>query len=162
MEIRNIEPHDFSAVIALEKANWTTKSTPVMNSISQESFEKKLLSGAQYLLALDNDNLLGVLDYSPRHPNLESSHHVWTFGLVVDKASRRQGIATALIQKFLQVSRETNVKKITINVLGTNPEAIALYEKLGFVRIATLKDEFYIEGHYIDDLLYSYFLWVDR
>ena len=157
MEIRKIEPRDFAQVAQIENENWTLSSTPhVMNS-SVEAVMRKVLNGTTYLLAVENGEILGLLDYAPLHPS-EFAQHVVTFGLVTVQKARHKGIATQLLNYFIKQARLENFKKITIKVLSSNPEAISFYEHRSFAKEAELKSEFLIDGKYVNDLTYVYYL----
>ena len=42
--------------------------------------------------------------------------------------------------------------------MGSNPAALKLYNKLGFVEEGRLKKEFFIDGEYIDDYILTFYL----
>uniref|UniRef100_UPI0038F6696B GNAT family N-acetyltransferase n=1 Tax=Streptomyces europaeiscabiei TaxID=146819 RepID=UPI0038F6696B len=71
---------------------------------------------------------------------------------------RGQGIGRQLFEAFCQAIRRDQYKKILLHVLSSNPEACLFYEKLGFKEEAVLKNQFYLNGHSVDDLIYSYYL----
>lgn len=49
--------------------------------------------------------------------------------------------------------RDRGMRKLTLRVLSTNRAAISLYERLGFTREGDLREEFLINGSYVDDIL---------
>lgn len=159
MKIRKIEPRDFAKVADLENQNWKLDATPVVMDSSAQTIMEKLLKGTTYLLAVseETDEILGVLDFSARHPFV-SSKHVVTFGLMTVEKARGKGVATALLTDFITEVRKEGYKKITMNVLSSNPAAIKLYEKFGFAKEGVLHQEFLINHHYIDDLIYAFYL----
>lgn len=157
MEIRRIEPRDFTTVAALENENWISASTPVDVDSTAENIIGKVLKGASYLLAVEDEKILGVLDYSPRHSH-KNGQAVLTFGVMTIKEARNRGIARRLILHFLEFAKNKDYQKISIEVLSTNPSAISLYESLGFTREGLQKAEFFIDGKSVDNLLYAYFL----
>ena len=67
--------------------------------------------------------------------------------------ARGKGVATTLINFFIDFAKKEGFKKITIQVMGSNPAALKLYNKLGFVEEGCLKKEFFIDGEYIDDCI---------
>ena len=42
--------------------------------------------------------------------------------------------------------------------MGSNPAALVLYNKLGFVEEGRLKKEFFIDGDYVDDCFLAFYL----
>lgn len=162
MEIRTIEPRDFATVAQLENENWTKISTPVDMNSTVEQIMEKVLKGMQYFLAVDENSgeILGVLDCGPRHPHprVSSGNHVMTFGVMTVEKARGKGIAQALILHLIDFVKSDGVKKLSIEALSTNPAALKLYEKLGFVQEGCQKAEFYLDGKYVDNLIYAYFI----
>ena len=157
MKIRPIEPHDFAYVAKIENQNWTLKSTPFVINSSAEKIMKKILKGTRYLLAEEEGVILGVLDYGPRNKS-EFGSHVITFGVMTVQEARGKGVATQLIQHLIHEARTEKYEKITINAMSSNPTAIALYERLGFQLEGRLKKEYFIDGAYVDSLIYAYYL----
>ncbi len=46
-----------------------------------------------------------------------------------------------------------NLNRIELNVYPHNLRAIKLYEKIGFVKVATLRQSRYMNGKYIDEII---------
>lgn len=157
MEIRKIEPRDFVKVAQLENENWTLASTPHVMDSSAEKIIGKIMTGTTYFLAVENDEILGILDYGPRHKS-EFRRHTVTFGIMTAQEARGKGVATTLINFFIDFAKKEGFKKITIQVMGSNPAALKLYNKLGFVEEGRLKKEFFIDGEYIDDYILTFYL----
>jgi ribosomal-protein-alanine N-acetyltransferase len=59
--------------------------------------------------------------------------------LAVDPRYRRQGVARALLSRLVERSRRRGSTFITLEVRAQNTAAIALYEGLGFRRVAVRK-----------------------
>jgi RimJ/RimL family protein N-acetyltransferase len=71
----------------------------------------------------------------------------------VHPAARRRGIAAMLLAAAEQRVRDRGMRKLSLRVLSTNQAAISLYERLGFTREGDLREEFLINGSYVDDIL---------
>jgi ribosomal protein S18 acetylase RimI-like enzyme len=85
---------------------------------------------------------------------LESNRHVVLIrGLAVSPAFQRRGIARALLAAAEAAARERGARRLTLRVLGTNPAARALYEAYGFVVEGVQREEFLLDGRYVDDVL---------
>jgi [ribosomal protein S18]-alanine N-acetyltransferase len=63
----------------------------------------------------------------------------------VATAARRRGVASALIAAALPVARELGAEQVFLEVAVDNEGAIALYERLGFVR-SGLRKSYYDRG----------------
>jgi len=119
---------------------------------------EKVLKGRDYYLAVnDDDQIIGLLDAGLTHPII-ASRHVMSFGLIVAEFYRGEGIGKALLTHFLEIAKKEGFKKISIEVLAGNKPAIQLYESFGFVQEGCQKKEYKIEGRYVDNLLYAYFI----
>jgi RimJ/RimL family protein N-acetyltransferase len=95
---------------------------------------------AAVFVAEDNGDVVGRLSLSrDAHP---ASGHVADLGLMVARNRRRQGIGLALMQEAEEWARRVGVRKLELHVFPHNVPAIALYEKLGYVR------EGFRRGHY--------------
>lgn len=53
--------------------------------------------------------------------------------LYVDENQRSQGIGTAIIQGLIQIAGDVNIPCAEIGVARSNPRALALYRRLGFI-----------------------------
>ena len=77
--------------------------------------------------------------------------------IIIGKASvHGQGYGYDTVKTLLAFAfRELNLHKVSLAVYANNPGAIRLYEKAGFVREGTLKQEVYRQGRYCDQFCYS-------
>lgn len=89
-----------------------------------------------YLIAKQNNEIAGFIGMKIVLDEAD------IMNVVTKKNKRNQGIATQLINKLLQVAKEKNIKKITLEVNESNLPAIHLYEKLGFKTIST-REKYY-------------------
>lgn len=158
MQIRPMELEDIEQVVILENQTWDTFNTPAPLPIAnKDKIIKDFENGTHYLVAEENGVILGVLDYHTYYP-FPSGHHVVTFGIAVSEKTRGQGIGRKLIQTFFDMAKADGYQKVLIHVLSSNERACSFYENIGFTLEATLKKQFYLNGTYVDDLMYSYYL----
>lgn len=95
-------------------------------------FDRRMIETGQYVGVRRDGRLLavaGVHVWSPRY-RVSALGNVTT-----DPAARRQGLAAIAVATLCRRLRST-VDHITLNVRADNTAAIALYERLGFTRIA--------------------------
>lgn len=59
--------------------------------------------------------------------------------IVTKKNKRNLGIASALLKNLINIAKEKNINKLTLEVNYKNLTAIHLYEKFGFIKIAIRK-----------------------
>jgi len=106
-----------------------------------------------FLVAELAGKVVGYIRLKPPTPLPENAHVLQVQGLAVHPDARRRGIAGMLLAAAERRSRERGKRKLSLRVLSTNTAAIALYERLGFAREGVLRDEFIINGSYVDDIV---------
>jgi ribosomal protein S18 acetylase RimI-like enzyme len=85
---------------------------------------------------------------------LTSNRHVIAiFGLAVSPAHQRRGLGRRLLLAVIEAARARGARRLTLHVLASNRDARRLYETLGFETEGVLREEFLIEGRYVDDVL---------
>ncbi len=88
------------------------------------------------------------------------NRHTANLGIAIKSGHRRKGIGKELITAGIDWCRENYVRKLNLEVFSSNKSAIALYEKMGFVHEGVRKNQFVIEGTYVDDVFMTY--WIER
>ena len=85
---------------------------------------------------------------------LASNRHVLELrGLAVAPAYQGRGIGRQLLAGAINAAAGRGVRRLRLRVLATNPVARDLYASLGFAVEGILREEFLINGRYVDDLL---------
>jgi RimJ/RimL family protein N-acetyltransferase len=79
--------------------------------------------------------------------------HAAYLGISIDKAHRGRGVGHALMTAAVAWAREHGVSRIELHVMARNANAIALYEKLGFVVEGRNVGAICIDGVMHDDLV---------
>ncbi len=86
--------------------------------------------------------------------SVASNRHVVAItGLAVDPGRRGEGIGRALVDAAAREAAARGARRLTLRVLGPNAAARGLYERAGFVVEGVLRDEFHLDGRYVDDVL---------
>jgi ribosomal protein S18 acetylase RimI-like enzyme len=106
-----------------------------------------------HLVAELDGRLAGYIRVKPVTPLRENAHVLGIVGLAVAPANRRRGVASALLAAAEQHARARGARKLSLRVLGTNEMAMRLYERHGFQREGSLRDEFCIGGRFVDDVV---------
>jgi GNAT superfamily N-acetyltransferase len=84
------------------------------------------------LVAVDDRSLVGLANLGRR------GHRTWLGGVGVVLGRRREGIGEQLTRGLLERARAVGAGEMVLEVIVENHPAIALYEKLGFVRTREL------------------------
>lgn len=93
-----------------------------------------------YYGIFENENLLGYAQIAANFYN--KKRHIATFyDVVVSEEARRKSVGTELISVLIEKARSANfIEQLHLKVNSENIGAIKFYEKLGFEKIATIKD----------------------
>lgn len=87
--------------------------------------------------------------------DIDAVHHKGEYGIFIGEAEARgkgYGTAAALLMKQYAFS-ELHLHRLFLRVFADNAQAIASYEKAGFVREAYLRDDVCIDGQFRDIVL---------
>ena len=144
--IRPARPADDTALRELDRATWSWSVSPAPASSASLDTEGMLVAEV-------DGEVAGYVALG--HPTrLESNRHVLSLrGLAVAPAHQGRGLGRALLEAALAAARERGARRLTLRVLSTNPGARALYEACGFTVEGVLRDEFLLDGRYVDDVL---------
>ncbi|MEO1144362.1 MAG: GNAT family N-acetyltransferase [Cyanobacteria bacterium J06638_22] len=83
-------------------------------------------------IAQDEDHAAGFTQLYPSFSSV-SMKPIWILNdLFVASSYRRQGVATALMQRAIAFAKETNAIRLALATQITNTSAQPLYESLGF------------------------------
>ena len=123
MEIMPMNPSHVAQVAALEKLCF---SLPW----SEHSIASELDNPLSYwLVAVDGERLLGYVGSQIVGDEADMMN------LAVSPESRRTGTGRLLCQRLIHDLTEKGVGSLTLEVRPSNSGAVALYEKLGFLRV---------------------------
>ena len=102
---------------------------------SQQSIASELHNPLSlWLVAQEGQTLLG---YVGSQTCLDETDMM---NIAVSPASRRQGVARALIEASVSALRERGSKQLTLEVRASNGPARQLYESLGFLQVGLRKN----------------------
>jgi ribosomal protein S18 acetylase RimI-like enzyme len=145
---------DDAGLAALDAAAWTAESGfPSVLQADTGYFFTPASPPEAHLVAEMNGELAGYLRLKAASRLPENAHVVTIRGLAVAPRARRAGVAAALLAAATQQARARGATKLSLRVLGTNHAAMRLYEKHGFEREGVQRQEFLIDGRYVDDVL---------
>ena len=93
---------------------------------------------ARRALALDDESK--VLGYGAVIPEHGWSRHVGEIRLVVDPDARRKGIGRSLARWAVLEGARLGLSKVFVEIVATQEAAMLMFQQLGFVAEALLKD----------------------
>ena len=131
--VRPMRPADMDGVMAVEHDSFLTPW-------SRAAFEEELAQNrlARYIVAEENGIIVG---YAGTWLVINEAH---VTNVAVSGQRRREGIGRLLMTKLMELSRESGMESMTLEVRVSNTAARSLYQELGFVE-AGLRRNYYSE-----------------
>ncbi|WP_151733677.1 GNAT family N-acetyltransferase ['Paenibacillus yunnanensis' Narsing Rao et al. 2020] len=151
LTIRPSEIRDVRELIVLDHLIWTEETTPgPLMWRSREDYLLHAPPGSQ-LVALQDGGLCGYVGFGCPS-GMESQRHVCEINIAVHPDYQRRGIGRELIAAVKRHAAENGIRKLRLRVLSSNAPAMAFYRKCGFAEEGRLREEFYLGGHYVDEV----------
>ncbi len=151
VEVRPATAADEEPLLRLDRAAWTTYSSPGPLARG-EAFFDETTKAEDVLVAVVDGEVAGYLRLK-KASRFASSDHVLTInGVAVDPAKQRRGVGRALIDAAATEARRRGARRLTLRVFSPNTPARALYESAGFEVEGVLRGEFFLSGAYVDDI----------
>ena len=154
MIIRRAKSDDAEGIADVLVKSYNIKN----NSEGIEVFRNETSKGHHYLVAIDNENIVGIVTWLihglPKHGLCELDR------IAVLPAYQGMGIAKQLLSKLIEDAKneykltDSRLRKIYILTHADNKRAQAFYKKMGCQYEATLKSHYYNNK---DEFVYSVF-----
>jgi len=152
VRVRPARPDDDQALLVLDRVSWTpTAGFPSLNERKRDTFFDEDHLVDQYIVAEYHGELAGYVLVRPAYPMPEAAHVFGIHGIVVTPELRGHGVGGALLRAAEERARSLGGRKLKLGVFATNPRAVRLYERHGFVVEGRHLAEFLIDGQYVDD-----------
>jgi ribosomal-protein-alanine N-acetyltransferase len=143
IEIRVLELADLSAIETIEQKAYPTPW-------SRSMFASELAKPTSICLgAFEGQDLVGYVINS----RYVDAWHV--MNVAVDPEHQRRGVATQLLERLFELTRDDERRGYTLEVRVSNEDAIGLYEKLGFEPRGIRR------GYYTDNREDAVIMWRD-
>ena len=150
--IRPAEPSDEGELAALDRATWSSLSSPGPTPAEHELFFNERSSPEDVLVAVEEGDVVGYIRLGRASRFASSDHVVTVNGIGVDPLWQRKGVGRALIDAAAAEARRRGARRLTLRVFAPNAAARQLYESTGFVVEGVLRGEFLLDGEYVDDI----------
>jgi RimJ/RimL family protein N-acetyltransferase len=157
VEVRAATAADEEALASLDRAAWTPFSSPGPLDEDEPFFNDRNPQDG-VLVAIVDGEIAGYVRIQPSSRFRSSDHVLSVNGIAVDPARQGQGVGRALIDGAIMEARRRGARRLTLRVFSPNERARRLYESAGFVVEGVLRDEFFLDGRYVDDVLMALLL----
>jgi len=134
MTFRQASRADAQALSCLEQELFEAHNYPISKRMFTYHLQKNIC-----FVALDAEEIIGYILLLKRKEWLK------IYSLGVAQSHRKKGIAKELLKRALLTLQEQHYKMIRLEVREDNTNAVALYEKYGFVK-QKLIPNFYKDG----------------
>jgi len=158
IEIRTARPADAAPLAAIDAVTWTSATSPAGVPTAARPFFREQEDPADTLVAVSAGAVVG---YAKLRNTLQVPSHAHVLeinGLAVDPDAAGRGIGRALVEAAVAEAAGRGARKVTLRVLGSNAVARRLYARCGFVEEGVLRDEFLLDGRFVDDVFMARFL----
>lgn len=150
--IRTGVEDDGQALALIDHATWSFEVSPVPLWPLDTPFFDDRTAPENVLVAHEDERIVGYVKLRPA-PLAASSGHVQEInGLAVAPDHQGRGIGHLLLTAARHEAIRRGARRITLRVLGTNTRAQALYLAHGYHIEGRLKDQFLLQGRYVDDI----------
>jgi ribosomal protein S18 acetylase RimI-like enzyme len=105
------------------------------------------------LVAVVEGAVAGYVGVGRASPLESDRHVVYVRGLAVAPEHQGRGVGRALVEAAARLAEDRGARRLTLRVLAVNVAARALYESCGFVVEGVQREEFLLDGRYVDDVL---------
>lgn len=148
--IRERTDEDLESIREVDLLTWAPNNSPA--PAPPEPLEKYRMYRQHWrgLVAVLDGQVCGYAGVNT--PSLPSQQHVLMLDIAVHPRFQRRGIATALLRAVEAEARAQGKTKVALRVLSSNPGAVSLYRRLGYMEEGRLRKEFFLNGVYVDDL----------
>jgi RimJ/RimL family protein N-acetyltransferase len=139
--------HDALDTVCRERKYLTFLEAPPLDGF-RDFVTGMIADGNPQFVALAGQSVVGWCDIR-RHTRAAHAHR-GTLGMGIIPSHRDRGLGLMLINATMEQARKAGIVRIELGVHADNERAIALYEKVGFVREGTARDAVFIDGRYVD------------
>jgi ribosomal protein S18 acetylase RimI-like enzyme len=163
VEIRQGRPEDEAALREIDAATWSADVSPAPPPPAGKAFFDGRIRPADVLVAeiasaeiASAEVASAVVGYAAlgSATALASNAHVMVVrSVAVDPARQRRGAGRRLMEASVAEARARGARKLVLRVLGVNVRARQLYQSCGFQVEGILREEFFLDGRYVDDVL---------
>lgn len=150
--IRPAIAKDDPSLVRVDADTWSPKVTPAQLWASDRAFFATCEIG-DVLVAEVGERVAGYAQVSPHLPLSSAAHVQEVRALAVLPAAQGRGVGRALLVGARDLAVRRGARKLVLRVLGSNPAALALYRSAGYEVEGVSKGLFFLDGHFVDDVL---------
>ncbi|HEU4965023.1 MAG TPA: GNAT family N-acetyltransferase [Bacilli bacterium] len=121
-----------------------------------EEIRKMRREGSMYTVAVVDGEVVGAAML--KRGQLEMHRHTCDYRIWIGPNYRGLGIGKRFMLYSIDWARAHGLRKFCLDVFSNNERAIDLYKKYGFIVEGRRRDQYFLEGRYVDEIFMSLFL----
>jgi RimJ/RimL family protein N-acetyltransferase len=165
LEIRPITPDDIEGfhravdVVARERKYLASLEAPPLAS-TREFVLENITKGNPLFVVIADGGVVGWCDIVRQTRPIHA--HTGVLGMGLLPLFRGQGHGRKLVEASLHAAKLAGFSRVELTVHADNPRAIALYERVGFVREGIKRRASCIDGRFGDTIMMAITEWETR
>ena len=162
MEIRSALRSDLPSILelynAIAETTWEYTEEPHTLEERTRWFDERTTDGWPILVAVANDQLVGVATYGEFRDNRRWPGYRFTVEHTIHVASghQRHGVGSALMTGLIRCRQDAGIRVLIAGIDSTNQNSIGFHARLGFVETARMPGVGEKWGRRLDLVLMQY------
>jgi L-amino acid N-acyltransferase len=159
LEIRDAAMADLDAMLAIYN-DVLASSTAIFSDIERTQaehrvwFDERRKQDRPVLVACCEKDIVGYASYGPFR-TWPGYRHTVENSIYLARSARGQGIGTSLLAALLERAQQQRLHAVIAGIDGDNRGSMRLHEKLGFTKVAQLKEVGRKFDRWLDLVLYQ-------
>ncbi|RZP12377.1 MAG: N-acetyltransferase [Flavobacteriales bacterium] len=161
INLRALELDDLEFLFKIENDSKFQKISSSILPFSKHYLEKYIMESNldiflekqfRFVISIENNNPIGLIDLFDFDP----INHRAGIGIVIINTHRKKGYALESVKLIEDISKkDLQIHQLYVSVGVDNKSSLNLFKKLGYLEIGVKKDWNYVNGQYIDELLFQ-------
>lgn len=161
INLRALELDDLEFLFKIENDSKFQKISSSILPFSKHYLEKYIMESNldiflekqfRFVICIENNNPIGLIDLFDFDP----INHRAGIGIVIINTHRKKGYALESVKLIEDISKkDLQIHQLYVSVGVDNKSSLNLFKKLGYLEIGVKKDWNYVNGQYIDELLFQ-------
>lgn len=153
LTVRRARPDDEAPLRRIDLLTWTSAVSPAPTPDPADLFFGDRTAPDDVIVAELDGAVVGYVRLDQRGPLPSHAHVLLVNGLAVAPEHQGLGAGRALVEAVVAEARARGARKLALRVLAPNVGARRLYAACGFVEEGVLREEFLLDGRFVDDVL---------
>lgn len=161
--LRPAAPEDAPGIIkrmarVVREGAYLQEDESTLKSVQEkaEQIRQYRREGSMYTVAVVDGEVVGAALL--KRGQLKMHRHTCNYRIWIGPKYRGMGIGKKFMLYSIDWARAQGLRKFCLDVFSNNDRAIELYKKYGFVVEGRRREQFNLEGRYVDEIFMSLFL----